>query len=136
MDSTTQPQLGLNPDWDSTPTRTQPRPGTQPRLGFNPPRLRLNSDWDSTSTLSSSTPRIWCKQCVSGGGVHQKNGLLKRELLWVESQLELSPGSWDSTPTETQPLRLRTELRMGTQPRHFPLNPSNIVYNNVSRRCT
>jgi hypothetical protein len=153
---------GLNPDWDSTPTRysTLTRDSTPPR--DSTPTRDSTPGWDWT--LNGTQPRHfplnpfqYGVNRVSGGGVHQKNGLLKRDLLGVESQSGLSPGSpgtqpqlrlnpltenWtqnldsrDSTLTETQP-PTENWIRMGTQPRHFPLNPSNMVYNNVSRSCT
>ncbi len=144
----TEPRMGLNPEWteprmDLNPTGTQPRMDSTPN-GLNPDwdstSNGLNPDWDSTPgwdwTLNGTQPRHFPLNAfqygvniVSGGGVHQKNGLFKRELLGVESWVGTQPRLRLNPP-------LRTELRIWTQPRYFPLNPSNMVYNNVSRRCT
>jgi hypothetical protein len=130
MDSTptgTQPRVGLNPKW------TQPRPGTQPRLGLNrdpglnPFGWELNSEWDSISTISSQ-PLKYGVQCVRWRFTSKEWTFKKRAARgWVPC-----PGTqpdWDLTPD----WELNSEWVLNLD---FPLNSSNIVYNNVSKRCT
>ncbi len=58
--SGTQPQVKLNPKWNSTPSGTQPPTATQPPTGTQP-RQGLNLEFLSTSndTISSSKYKIF-----------------------------------------------------------------------------